>query len=92
MRNFKTLQVWKNGIEIIKCTYALTKLLPSEERFGFVSQMNRAAVSIPSNVAEGSTRSTQKDFRRFLEIALGSAFELDTQLIALNEIGLVTED
>ena len=92
MRNFRTLQVWQTGIEIIKATYSLTKNLPSEERFGFVSQMNRAAVSIPSNIAEGSSRSTQKDFRRFLEIALGSAFELETQLIAIQEIKLITDE
>lgn len=91
MRNFKTLQVWKTGIEIIKATYALTKTLPADDRFGLVSQMNRAAVSIPSNIAEGSSRSTQKDFRRFLEIALGSCFELESQLLALLELGLIEE-
>lgn len=90
MRNFKTLQVWKTGIEIIKATYSLTKSLPADERFGFISQMNRASVSIPSNIAEGASRSTQKDFKRFLEIALGSSFELESQLLALLELGLIT--
>lgn len=90
MRNFKTLQVWQNGIGIIKETYGLTRKLPVDEKYGFASQMNRAAVSIASNVAEGSSRSTQKDFRRFLEIALGSTFELETQLIALKELKLVS--
>ncbi len=91
MRNFKTLGVWQKGMEILKQTYVVTSTLPSQEKFGLVSQMNRAAVSIPSNVAEGASRSTQKDFRRFLEIALGSAFELETQLIAVQELNLVQE-
>jgi len=78
-------------MEILKQTYVVTSTLPSQEKFGLVSQMNRAAVSIPSNVAEGASRSTQKDFRRFLEIALGSAFELETQLIAVQELNLVQE-
>ncbi len=78
-------------MDILKHTYSLTATLPNSEKFGLVSQMNRAAVSIPSNVAEGASRSTQKDFRRFLEIALGSAFELETQLIAVQELNLVQE-
>ena len=92
MRNFKTLGVWQKGMEILKQTYALTSSLPDTEKFGLVSQMNRAAVSIPSNIAEGASRSTQKDFRRFLEIALGSTFELETQLIAVQELSLVVEN
>lgn len=91
MRNFKTLGVWQKGMEILKQTYALTSNLSTDEKFGFVSQMNRAAISIPSNVAEGASRTTQKDFRRFLEIALGPTFELETQLIAIQELGLVQE-
>jgi four helix bundle protein len=92
MRNFKTLEIWKKGMEILKQTYAVTGALPEKEKFGFISQMNRAAISIPSNIAEGASRSTQKDFRRFLEIALGSCFELETQLIAVQELTLVTSE
>lgn len=92
MRNFKTLEVWKKGMEILKLTYAVTDELPEKEKFGLVSQMNRAAVSISSNVAEGASRSSQKDFRRFLEIAFGSCFELETQLIATNELNLLSSN
>ncbi len=66
-------------IEVVKVTYALTKKLPDHEKFNLVSQMNRAAVSIPSNIAEGSSRRSDKDYHRFVEISLGSCFELDTQ-------------
>ncbi len=78
MKDYRKLRVWKKGIEIVKLTYQLTKELPSEEKFNLVSQMNRSAVSIPSNIAEGSSRKSEKDYYRFLEIALGSSFELDT--------------
>ena len=76
-------------MDILKLTYSLTSTFPQTEKFGFVTQMNRAATSIPSNIAEGASRSTQKDFRRFLEIALGSAFELESQLIAVQELSLI---
>ena len=89
MRNFKSLGVWRKGMDILKLTYSLTSTFPQTEKFGFVTQMNRAATSIPSNIAEGASRSTQKDFRRFLEIALGSAFELESQLIAVQELSLI---
>jgi len=67
-------------MELVKEMYSLTKLLPSDERFGLVSQMRRAAVSIPSNIAEGKTRGTLKDYRRFIYQAFGSGAELETQL------------
>ncbi|MFC2175924.1 four helix bundle protein [Bacteroidota bacterium] len=92
MRNFKTLGVWRKGMDVLKHTYALTATLPNSEKFGLISQMNRAAVSIPSNIAEGASRSTQKDFRRFLEIALGSSFELETQLTALRELDFIKNE
>ena len=86
MRDFKKLRVWTKGIEVAKKTYLLTSEFPSNERYGLISQMNRAAVSIPSNIAEGSGRRSEKEYRRFLEIALGSAFELETQLIISKEM------
>jgi len=81
MRNFRKLKIWKQGIDIVKEIYKISQKLPSEEKFGLKSQITRAAVSIPSNIAEGSSRSSNKDFNRFLEIALGSLFELQTQIV-----------
>lgn len=72
-----------------KHIYRITLDFPTEEKFGLVSQMRRAAVSIPSNIAEGSSRSGRKDFQRFVEIAMGSSFELETQLILAGELELV---
>ncbi len=78
MRDFKTLNIWKEGITIVKDVYHIASLLPNEEKFGLTSQICRCAVSIPSNIAEGASRTSQADFKRFLEIALGSSFELET--------------
>lgn len=83
--------IWQKGIDIVRETYLLAKELPSSEKFGITSQMTRAASSIPSNIAEGSSRSSNKDYCRFLEIALGSAFELETHLIIIKEIGLIDQ-
>jgi len=92
MKDYRKLRVWRKGIEIVKLTYRLTKLLPSEEKFNLVSQMNRSAVSIPSNIAEGSSRKSEKDYHRFLEIALGSSFELDTHIEIVLELKLLEND
>lgn len=92
MRNYRELQVWQKTMEIGVATYELTKLLPSEERFGLISQMNRAAVSISSNIAEGGSRSSDKDFGRFLEIALGSTFELESQIVLCEKVSLITRE
>ncbi|HEX5152638.1 MAG TPA: four helix bundle protein [Parafilimonas sp.] len=81
MRNFKELKIWQKGFEIAVKSLTLTATFPKEERYGICSQVTRAAVSVPSNIAEGSSRSNEKDHKRFLEIALGSAFELETQLL-----------
>lgn len=75
------MEVWKEGIELSIFLYDLTKDFPSEEKFGLVSQMRRAGVSVPSNIAEGASRSTSKEFGRFLEFSMGSLFELETQAI-----------
>jgi len=89
MRDFKKFEIWKQGIELVKMIYSITNKLPKEEMFGLRSQITRAAVSVPSNIAEGASRNTDKDFKRFLEIALGSLFEIETQLIIIEELGLV---
>ena len=71
MRDFKKLEIWKNGITIVKHVYSLVQKLPSEEKFGLKSQLSRAAVSVPSNIAEGCSRNSEVEFKRFLEIAQG---------------------
>lgn len=81
IETYKDLFVWQKGIEIVSKVYLLTAAFPREEIYGLSSQMRRAAVSIPSNIAEGRSRSTRKDFVQFLRIAAGSLAELETQLI-----------
>jgi four helix bundle protein len=81
MKNFKGLKVWQKGFEIAAGSFRLTETFPKEERFGLSSQITRAAVSIPANIAEGSSRGSEKDYKRFLQIALGSGFELETHLL-----------
>lgn len=78
--NYKNLLVWKLAIEITNDTYALTSLFPKDEKFGLSSQMNRSAVSMASNIAEDSAR-TDASFSHFIDISLGSSFELATQLV-----------
>ena len=81
MRNFKELKIWQKGFEIAVDTYKLTETFPPTEKFSLAQQATRAAVSIPSNIAEGSSRFSEKDYKRFIEISLGSSFELETQLL-----------
>jgi four helix bundle protein len=81
MKNFKELRIWQKGMEIAEKSFLLVDLLPKEQRFGLSIQITKAAVSIPSNIAEGSSRTSEKDYNRFLEIALGSCFELETQIL-----------
>lgn len=86
-QNYKDLLVWQKGIVLAKAIYRLTQSFPAEEKFGLVSQMRRAAVSIPSNLAEGQARHTTGEFVQFISHAEGSAAELDTQLILAVELG-----
>ena len=88
MKNYKELIIWQKSIEIVKKIYQLTKQFPSEEKYGLISQITRAAISISANVAEGSSRNSDKDYSRFLQIALGSAFEVQTYLIIAKEMQL----
>ena len=89
--NYKDLDVWKNGIQIVDVAYELTQSFPQSERFGLVSQMQRAAVSIPANIAEGATRRLTKEFQQFCSIALGSCAELETLLIISKRRNYVNE-
>ncbi len=85
--SFRDLEIWKRGIDFVKNIYEITKLFPNSECYGLTSQIRRAAVSIPSNIAEGHTRGHKAEFRQFLFIALGSLAELETQLIIAYELG-----
>lgn len=79
--NFKNLNIWKLSIDLTNDVYILTDYFPKSEEFGLKSQLRRCSVSVASNIAEGSSRSSNKDFNRFLEISLGSLYELQTQII-----------
>jgi four helix bundle protein len=92
MRNFRDYDIWKEGMQISKAVYLLTRDFPDHEKFGIVSQIQRAVISIPSNIAEGASRNSEVDFARYLEIATGSAFEVETQLILANDLGYINSD
>lgn len=91
-QSYRDLLVWQKGIQLAKLLYPLTSRLPAEERFGLVSQIRRAAVSVPSNIAEGQARHTSGEFIQFISHAEGSVAELDTQLFLSVELGLVTSE
>ncbi|MEM6894540.1 MAG: four helix bundle protein [Bacteroidota bacterium] len=91
MRNFRTLNVWQDAMKLVKEIYVLTEALPKTEKFGLISQMQRCAVSIPANIAEGCGKNSNKDFARFLQISLGSIYELETHLILCSDLGFVDE-
>ena len=86
MRNFKKLSIWQKAFEIVRNTYKITETFPKSESWNLVQQINRAAVSILSNIAEGNSRKSDKDKNRFIEIALGSTFELETQLLISKDL------
>ena len=92
MRNFRELNVWKDGRTLVKDIYTLTKLLPDSERFGLIPQIQRSAISIPSNIAEGCSKYSQKDFVRFLQISLGSAYELESHIILCEDLNFISSD
>ena len=86
-QSYKDLVVWQKGIALAKLVYQLTRKFPAEEKFGLVSQMRRAVVSIPSNIAEGQARHTTGEFIQFISHAEGSVAELDTQIVLAVELG-----
>lgn len=89
---YKELTVWKKSMELVKEIYTITKRLPKEETYGLSDQMRRAAVSIPSNIAEGNGRKTDTEYARFLNIARGSECELETQLYICTMLNYLTEN
>ncbi|OGA37725.1 MAG: four helix bundle protein [Betaproteobacteria bacterium RIFCSPLOWO2_12_FULL_62_13] len=91
-RTYHDLLAWQRSVKLAKEVYSVTKGLPDDERFGLVSQMRRAAVSVASNIAEGSSRSGKQEFLQFLNIAKGSLSELETQLTIAEELAFVERD
>jgi len=92
IESYRDLIVWKKSIVLIKQIYFITQTFPANEKFGLVSQMRRACVSIPSNIAEGHARRTTADYVRFISMSEGSLAELDTQLIVSIELSFCTKD
>ena len=91
MRNFRELDVWKDARKLVKEVYLLTKSLPETEKYGLTSQINSCVISIPANIAEGSAKFSQKDFVRFLQISLGSAYELESHLKLCSDLEFINE-
>ncbi|MEQ1789195.1 MAG: four helix bundle protein [Rickettsiales bacterium] len=91
IKNYRDLEVWQKSISLVTHIYKLTATFPKEELYGLSSQIRRAAISVPSNIAEGNSRRTTKDFMRFLDIAYASVAEVETQIYISNNLGYTTE-
>ena len=89
IHNFRELVAWQKAMQLTREVYLLTNSLPANERYGLTSQIQRAVVSIPSNIAEGAGRPTEKELVHFLSFALGSAYELETELLLAGELGYI---
>lgn len=89
VRNFKNLKIWHRSRAFVKTIYDLSKSFPREEQFGLTSQIRRAAISVPSNIAEGCGKGTEKDLNRFLDNAVGSACEIETQLYLAFDLNFI---
>ena len=91
-KNHKDLEVWKESMDLVDLVYRGTKSFPPEELYGLASQMRRAAVSAPSNIAEGAARNGKKEFSQFLHISLGSVSELETQILISRRLGYLNQE
>jgi len=91
MHRFKDLEIWKLSRLLCSEIYIVTANFPENEKFGLTNQLRRASVSVPSNIAEGCSRSSNKDFSRFLEIAIGSIYEIETQLLIAFDLGYINQ-
>lgn len=91
IESYRDLEVWKQARELVRDTYQLTKLFPKEEQFGLTNQLKRAAISVPSNLAEGCGRNYSKDSLQFFFIARGSLYEMETQIILSLDLGYISE-
>lgn len=92
MHRFKKLEMWQQSRAFCTEIYAVTSSFPESEKFGLTNQLRRASVSIPSNIVEGSSRNSNKDFSRFLDIAIGSAYEIETQLLISSDLDILSEE
>ena len=92
INSYRDLKIWQKGIELVKAVYALTRGFPKHETYALADQLRRSSVSVPSNIAEGQARQHTGEFRHFLYIALGSAAEVDTQIVIAQELGYITEE
>lgn len=91
MHNFKELKVWQKSIDLAVDIYKTMEIYPNDEKYGLINQMKRCSISISSNIAEGAGRGSNNQFKHFLTISQGSAFELETQLIISNKLKLLTD-
>ena len=92
MHNYKQLKIWQKSIDLVVDVYKATAEFPKEEKYGLTSQMRRSAVSVPSNIAEGAGRNSDKEFNHFLAIAHGSSYELETQVIVSERLQLLSKE
>jgi len=92
IKSFKDLKIWERSVELVKAIYDLTKTFPKEELYGLASQIRRAAVSVPSNIAEGFARYHNKEYKQFLYTSLGSCAELSTQLIIAERLNYLDNE
>ncbi|MCO6161258.1 four helix bundle protein [Flavobacterium sp. NRK F7] len=92
MHRYKDLEIWKLSRKFCVSIYEQTSNFPESEKFGLVSQLRRASVSVPSNISEGCSRNSNKDFSRFLEIAIGSCYEIETQLLIATDLDLINKE
>lgn len=92
MRNYKQYDIWIDGLALVKVVYEWSKQLPAEELYGLTSQLKRASISVISNIAEGSSRTSSKDFKRFLEISLGSLYEVESLIVTAIELGMLSNN
>jgi four helix bundle protein len=90
--NFRKMKIWEDACKLVSDIYTLTGKMPNTERYGLISQIQRAAVSIPANIAEGSGRTSHAEFCRFLDIATGSAFELETLILIAGDLRFISEE
>lgn len=92
MRDFKKLLIWQKAMDVVTAVYKAVEKFPKEERYGLRSQVTRSAVSIAANIAEGSAKSSQKEYKYFTEIALGSSYELETHILIVEKLGWLPEE